>query len=185
MKYLLDNEETERLYFRKIDRSDFSIWLEFFKDSSSFQHWISELKAPEVECNNWYEKQFNRYETGRGGMNALIEKQTGNLIGHAGLVVQEVDGIAELEIAYSLLAAGRNKGYASEAARKCMEVAFQNNYANSLISIISLTNLPSSNVALKNGMKLGKQTIYHENTVNIFRITKEEWKNARKDLNPK
>jgi [ribosomal protein S5]-alanine N-acetyltransferase len=179
MKFLLDRAETERLHFRKIDQSDFAVWLGFFKDPSSFQHWVSEKMSPEVECENWYKKQFNRYENDLGGMNALVEKPSGKLIGHAGLLIQQVDGIAELEIAYSLLPEGRNKGYATEAARKTMDVAFQNNYAPSLISIISATNFPSMNVATKNSMKAEKQTIYHQNHVTIFRITKEEWKKNR------
>jgi ribosomal-protein-alanine N-acetyltransferase len=175
MKYLLENEETERLYFRKIDRADYKTWLEFFKDPTSFKYWNAKLETPEVECANWYEKQFNRYKTEQGGMNALIDKQTGTLIGHAGLVIQTVDDITELEVAYSLLPSGRNKGYATETARKCINVAFQKRYSDSLISIISLTNTPSVNVALKNGMKAEKQTIYHENQVNIFRISGEDW----------
>ena len=175
MKYLLENEETERLIFRKIQRSDFDHWLEFFNDPASFHYWMAELKVPKIECENWYEKQFNRYETERGGMNALIEKQSGALIGHAGLLAQTVDDVVELEIAYSLLPNGRNKGYATEAARKCMDIAFENNYASSLISIISNSNTPSANVALKNGMKADKQTMYNHNAVTIFRITKNEW----------
>ena len=175
MKYLLDKEETERLVFRKIHHSDFNHWLEFFKDLASFKYWITELKTPEEECENWYKKQFDRYDAGRGGMNALIEKQSGAFIGHAGLLIQTVDDSVELEIAYSLLPGGRNKGYATEAATKCRDFAFENKYADSLISIISLTNTPSIGVALKNGMKPIKQTMYNENTVNIFRITREQW----------
>jgi ribosomal-protein-alanine N-acetyltransferase len=178
MKFLLDREETDRLQFRKIDQSDFTVWLDFFKDPSSFQHWVAERQPPEVECENWYKKQFNRHENDFGGMNALVEKVSGNLIGHAGLLIQQVDGVAELEIAYSLLPQGRNKGYATEAARKIMDVAFQNNYAPSLISIISNTNVPSINVATKNLMKAERQTIYHQNHVTIFRITKSEWRKA-------
>src|SRR6478735_9249719 len=147
MKYLLDKEESPRLYFRKISLNDYTQWLEFFKDPSSFIHWKFERQTPEKECNDWYEKQFNRYETDRGGMNALIEKSSGQLIGHCGLLLQLVDGITELEIGYSLLPNGRNKGYATEAAMKCKEYAFSNQLAPSLISIISLTNQPSMNVA--------------------------------------
>ncbi len=176
MKYLLDKEETERLHFRKIERSDFTAWLGFFKDPSSFQHWVTEKKSPEVECENWYTKQFNRYENELGGMNALVEKASGKLVGHSGLLIQQVDGIGELEIAYSLLPEGRNKGYATEAARKIMDVSFQNNNAPSLISIISNTNVPSINVATKNSMQAERQTIYHQNHVTIFRITISEWK---------
>jgi [ribosomal protein S5]-alanine N-acetyltransferase len=175
MKFLLDHEETPRILFRRIELTDFDAWLEFFKHPSSFEHWVSERQQPGLECKQWYAKQFNRYETDQGGMNAVIEKSTGKLIGHAGLLVQHVDGIEELEVAYSLVPAFRNKGFASEAAVKCKEFAFQNNLTPSLISIISLTNTPSANVALKNGMKIEKQTTYNQNPVNIFRIHKTDW----------
>lgn len=103
MKFLLDKHETERLIFRKILESDAVQWLEFFKDPGTSIHWIEEKESPERECAKWYEKQFDRYRENRGGMNALIEKQSGKLIGHCGLLIQKVDGIQELEIGYSLL----------------------------------------------------------------------------------
>ena len=171
MKYLLDSEESERLLFRKVNFKDSDLWLEFFKDPASFMHWNFERQSPEAECRDWYEKQFNRYETNRGGMNALIEKKSGQLIGHCGLLVQQVDDITELEIGYSLLPNSRNKGYATEAAAKCKEYAFANDLAPSLISIISLTNQASMNVAMRNGMKPDKQTVYNNNKVVIYRIT--------------
>jgi ribosomal-protein-alanine N-acetyltransferase len=103
-------------------------------------------------------------------MNALIEKSSGTLVGHAGLLVQVVDGIEELEIAYSLQPHFRGKGFATEAAQAIKQFAFANNFSPSLISIISLTNAPSQRVAIKNGMKIEKQTIYKDNPVYIFRI---------------
>jgi [ribosomal protein S5]-alanine N-acetyltransferase len=105
-----------------------------------------------------------------GGMNALIEKHSGKLVGHAGLIVQTVDEGRELEIAYSLLPEFWNKGYATEAAIRCRDFAFQNSFSESLISIISKTNVPSQKVASHIGMQLEKQTIYKENEVYIFRI---------------
>ena len=175
MKYLLENEETERLLFRKIDESDFNDWLEFHVAPITSQHWISELQSPEIECRNWYKKQFHRYHNDLGGMNALIDKKTHKLVGHCGLLVQHVDHLKELEIGYSLLPEYWNKGFATEAAKKCRDFAFENNFANSLISIISLTNIPSEMVAIKNGMKIDKTTVYNNNHVNIFRIYKSEW----------
>jgi len=175
MNYLLENQESERLIFRAIEHSDIKDWLEFFKDPITHQHWIAELKSPEIECENWYKKQFHRYENNLGGMNALIEKQSGKLIGHCGLLVQNVDGVSELEIGYSLLPEFWNKGFATESATKCRDFAFENNFSDSLISIISLTNKLSENVAIKNGMKIDKVTEYNGNIVNIFRIYKSEW----------
>lgn len=170
MKYLLDGEETKRLQFRLIKEDDFENWLPFFQAPASFQHWKVEPEPPEETCRKWYDKQFHRYQNDLGGMNALIDKSTGELIGHCGLLVQKVDDIMELEIGYSLLPSSWNKGFATEAAQKCKSFAFDNKFADSLISIISLTNLPSENVALKNGMQLDKQTVYNNVDVNIFRI---------------
>jgi len=174
MKYLLNGQQSKRLSFRLIDSSDFRAWLEFFKSPAAFEHWSAEVESPERECEKWYEKQFHRYENDLGGMNALIEKETGKLVGHCGLLVQTLDEVKELEIGYSLLPVSWNKGFATEAARKCKDFAFENKLANSLISIISVTNGPSENVTLKNGMRPDSQTVYHGNKVSIYRIEKSE-----------
>lgn len=175
MKFLLDGLQTERLILRKILESDYQQWLEFFKDPSTSLHWVEEKESPEKECTRWYEKQFARYREDRGGMNALIEKASGKLVGHCGLLVQTVDGVQELEIGYSFLPAFWNKGYAIEAAQFCRDTAFRSGFAESLISIISVTNAPSESVARKNGMIVEKTTTYNGNRVNIFRITRNEW----------
>ncbi|NER15225.1 GNAT family N-acetyltransferase [Leptobacterium flavescens] len=175
MKYLLDGEETERLYFRNVDVSQFEQWLPFHQDPRSSEHWIADMEAPEIECKKWFKKQDFRYKNDMGGMNALIEKKSGKLVGYCGLLVQSVDGQTELEIGYSILPEFWKRGFASEAARKCRDTAFKMEYTDSLISIISLSNTGSAKVALNNGMQIEKTTIYNENRVNIFRIHKKEW----------
>ena len=179
MKYLLTNQETKRILFREIRISDFNDWLEFYKNPNTSLHWISKLESPEIECKKWYEKQFYRYENNLGGMNALIVKESGKLIGHCGLLIQKVDNITELEIGYSLLPEFWNKGFATESAKKCRDYAFENKLSNSIISIISLTNKPSETVAIKNGMKVDKVTEYNGNKVNIYRIDKTEWNKVK------
>ena len=181
MNYLLEGQETERIKFRKVMLSDFSHWLEFHKDSLTSQHWFSEYESPEIECKKWYDKQFYRYKRGLGGMNALIDKKSGKLIGHCGLLIQNVDDKPELEIGYSLLPDFWFKGLATESAKKCRDFAFENNLSDSVISIISLTNKPSENVATKIGMNIDKVTVYKNNKVNIFRIFKSEWKELKKN----
>ena len=126
-KYSLEGQETDRLIFRKLVVSDFDTWLQFCKDNESVKYisLLSNLKEPIERCNAWFERVFNRYQNGLGGMNVLIEKSSNELIGQCGLLIHIVDGIEELEIGYSLMPAHRGKGYASEAARKCKEFAFE------------------------------------------------------------
>jgi [ribosomal protein S5]-alanine N-acetyltransferase len=182
MLYLLHNQETTRLHFREILPTDFDTWLEFHKDPLTSVHWNEARESPETECIKWYDKQFHRYANNLGGMNALVEKASGKLIGHCGLLVQQVDGVTELEIGYSLLREFWHRGFATEAALKCKTYAFENNFAQSLISIISVTNIPSEKVAIKNGMSRDGITVYSNNSVTIFRITYQEWLDSKKSL---
>ncbi|MEC8832313.1 MAG: GNAT family N-acetyltransferase [Bacteroidota bacterium] len=158
------------MVFRRLKPSDFEDWLPFYHDPRSTQYWEGLPTDPIEACKTQFDRIFERYKNNLGGMNALISKESGELVGICGLLVQSVDDIQELEIGYSVLPTFWRQGFAFEAAKKCKEVAFKNNFAKSLISIIHVDNLPSQKVALKNGMLLDKTTIYKNNPVHIFRV---------------
>lgn len=168
--YLMHGLTTKRLRFRLVTPSDFAPWLAFYNDPESTRFWAGIPENPEEACTLQFNRIFERYEKGLGGMNALTDISSGAFIGLAGLLVQEVDGCKELEIAYSILPAHRRKGFAFEAAEACKNHAESQELANSLISIIHRDNLPSRKVALKNGMQKGKATIYKDNPVYIYRL---------------
>ncbi|MEM7382216.1 MAG: GNAT family N-acetyltransferase, partial [Bacteroidota bacterium] len=132
--YLLEGEESQRLLFRRISPEDFDSWLPFYEDPSSTAFWEGLPKDPITACEEQFERVFERYEKELGGMNALIKKDSFELIGICGLLVQIVDDIEELEIGYSLLPKFRGKGYATESAQKCRDFAFENGLSDSLIS---------------------------------------------------
>lgn len=176
-KYSLEGEETERIRFRKVEATDFDIWLGFceFPDSVKYIFSQEQLKEedPVVRCRMWFDRVFNRYEKGTGGMNALIDKATGAYLGQCGLLIQNIDGLEELEVGYSLMPEHRGKGYALEAAMKCRDFAFENGFRDSLISTIHIENEASMKVARANGMQLDKTTVSNGDPVHIFRIRKE------------
>lgn len=175
MLFLLHHSQTQRLHFEAVDKSQFETWLPFFEDPRTHQHWNPKISNPTEACNVWYARQQQRYDANLGGMNALIEKHSGKLVGYAGLLIQTVDGITELEIAYSLLPEFWGQGFALEAAAHCRDIAFKNKWRESLISIISITNVPSQRVALKNGLEIAKNTVYSGNDVYIFKIDSTRW----------
>ena len=171
-KFLLDGENSERLYFRKVAPEDFEDWLPFYLNPQSTQFWDGLPKEPKEACRQQFDRIFERYQDEPGGMNALIHKTTSELIGLCGLLVQQVDDQQELEIGYSILPKFWLQGFAFEAAQKCKNFAFENGFTDSLISIIHVDNIPSQKVALKNGMYLEKTTTYKENPVHIFRVNR-------------
>jgi ribosomal-protein-alanine N-acetyltransferase len=173
MKYTLEGTETGRLIFRLLQPNDFETWLPLFEhpDTGRFVG-MGHLKTAHEMCEKWFSIVFDRYQNNKGGLNVLVDKNTNEFIGQCGLLVQEVDGLQELEIGYSMLPVYWGKGYATEAAVKCREIAFERRYADSLISIIHRENLRSEKVARKNGMSLDKQTTFKDMPVNIFRINR-------------
>lgn len=177
MNYLLTGEETERLKFRRPEEKDFPIWKTFFEHplSAKFVGFDTSATAEEC-CRTWFDRGIYRFENKLGGMNVLINKQTNALIGMAGLLIQEIDGGQKLEIGYSMLPVNWNKGYASEAAIKCRDYAFRNKLSEEIISIIHPENFGSMKVATNNGMTLYKTTEFKGNPVNVFKITRQEWK---------
>ncbi|UJH66701.1 GNAT family N-acetyltransferase [Allomuricauda sp. SCSIO 65647] len=173
-RYLLENQETERLLFRKITSDDFEVWLPFYENPLATKYWEGLPEDPITACRQQFDRIFERYDNDLGGMNALILKETQELVGICGLLVQKVDGNNELEIGYSVLPNHWKNGYAFEAAKKCKQYAFEKNFTDSLISIIHIDNIPSQKVAQKNGMSIDNTTVYKDNPVHIFRVRKKE-----------
>ncbi|KGK30139.1 GNAT family N-acetyltransferase [Cellulophaga sp. E6(2014)] len=170
MDYLLNNSTSDRLLFRKLQPSDFNVWLPFHEDKRTSEFWEGLPENPIEACKADFERTLYRYEHNLGGKLALIHKQTKTFLGLAGLLVQEIHEKKEIEIAYSLLPKHWNMGYATEAAKACIDYAISNNLCSSLISIIHKDNIPSQKVAQRNGLTLDFETTYHGNPVYIFRI---------------
>ena len=176
MKYLLAGQTSARLTFRLLVREDFTAWMPLFEDKTAAGFLgMADIGTPKEQCEKWFEISENRYKNDLGGMNVLIDKASNELVGQCGLLIQKVDGKKEMEIGYSILPKHWNKGYATEAAQKCRDYAFENNFTDSLISIVHIDNVRSEKVARKNGMTFNKKTIFKEMPVNIFRIIKTDW----------
>jgi RimJ/RimL family protein N-acetyltransferase len=171
-KYLLIQQESERLFYRKVTMDDFDPWLEFFNTPEAIKYLFLPKLTAEENCKYWFNKILDRYKNDTGGLMALIEKSSGAMVGQCGLLVQEVDNIEELEIGYSIFPKYWGSGFATEAAIKCREYAFSNKFSDSLISIIHVDNEKSKSVARRNGMTLDKETLFRDFRVEIFRINK-------------
>src|SRR5437879_4024094 len=106
---------------------------------------------------------------------AVIERETGTLIGYCGFLHQEVDGAKEIEIGYRLHPDFWNRGLATEAARAVRDHAFANLQLERVISLIHADNHASRRVTEKNGMTIEKRTTFRGFPTIVFSINQEAW----------
>ena len=83
------------------------------------------------------------------------------MIGQCGLTMQPWKDREVLETGYLFNKLYWHKGYASEAARACIGYAFEVLQAEEVCSIIRDTNIPSQNVAIRNGLTAEDTWVKH------------------------
>ncbi|HEX6333249.1 MAG TPA: GNAT family N-acetyltransferase [Flavisolibacter sp.] len=170
-----DGLQSERLRTRFLGPGDVIPWSEFFRDEEALEFFpMIEGNTPEEKSQWWIDRQMARYRENRFGLQALHHRETNELIGQCGLLLQVVDGVEEVEVGYDILRPYRCQGYAAEAAKLFIDKAFQN-LADSVISLIDPRNIPSQRVAGKNGLSKEKLTIWSDCLLFVYRITREQW----------
>ena len=142
--------ETERLYLREMEQSDFDSLCKILKDEETMYAYEGAFNDTEVQ--EWLDRQIARYQKYGFGLWAAVLKESGKMIGQCGLTMQPWKDKEVLEIGYLFQRSYWHKGYAIEAARACKKYAFEILHADEVCSIIRDTNLASQKVAVRNGM---------------------------------
>lgn len=143
--------ETPRLLLREMTPADRPDLCMILQDKEVMYAYNGPFSDEEV--NGWLERQTGRYREWGYGLWAVVLKQTGEMIGQCGVTRQLWNGEEMLEVGYLFRHSHWHQGYATEAARACMEYAFNVLGASEVCSIIRNNNIPSQRVALRNGMR--------------------------------
>lgn len=142
--------ETERLYLREMGQDDFGSLCKIMQDEEAMYAYEGAFSDAEVQ--EWLDRQISRYQTWGFGLWAVVQKESGEMIGQCGLTMQPWKEEEVLEIGYLFQRSCWHKGYAVEAARACKRYAFEILHADEVCSIIRDTNKNSQKVAVRNGM---------------------------------
>ena len=151
--------ETERLYLREMRRSDEDALRKILQDEDVMYAYEHAFDNDEV--HQWMEKQLQRYQECGFGLWAVIFKETDEMIGQCGLTMQDCNGRKVLEVGYLFQKEFWHQGYATEAAVACRDYAFMVLHAEEVYSIIRDNNIPSQNVAKRNGMVIKERLVKH------------------------
>ena len=147
--------QTDRLILREMTGEDLRDLAEMLLDPEvmyAYEHAFSER-----EVWAWLERQQTRYRRDGFGLWALELRESGEMVGQAGLTWQPCEGETVLEIGYLLKRKHWHRGYAREAAAGCRDYAFTRLGAHRVHSIIKADNTPSIRVARAIGMEPEKE----------------------------
>jgi RimJ/RimL family protein N-acetyltransferase len=161
---------SERLRSRFLQPADAQVWSQFMNNREATALFPERVFPPGEDASAlWIQNQIKRYHNFQYGLQAIEDRKTGAFVGQCGLLLQEVDGVAELEVGYHFLPTYWGKGFAPEAAALFMKYATDNRLSDTIISIIDVRNAKSQRVADKNGLKREKQTTWRDLQVFVYR----------------
>jgi ribosomal-protein-alanine N-acetyltransferase len=160
--------ETERLILREFEPSDVDDLSCVLCDRENMRFYPDGFERSHVE--RWIARSRERYRRDGFGLWAMMPKNEPRVIGDCGLMLQEVDGVTEVEIGYHLRRDQQGRGLATEAARACRDFAFGSLGKRTVISLIRPENIPSRRVAERNGMTIEKETLFKGLPHLVYRI---------------
>ena len=164
--------QTARLTLRPFAEDDLDV-LSALMANADFMRFSLGVRSRE-ETAAFLEKYRGRDRQGIPSQFAIIFRPDQRLIGYCGFILQTVDDVEEIEIAYRLDPSYWGQGIATEAARAVRDHAFDDLQLARVISLIHPDNTASRRVAEKNGMIPERETIFRGFPTIVFGINREQ-----------
>lgn len=149
--------ETPRLVLRHLELGDLDDLYALYRDPQ-MRRYIPEgvltREATREELEWFLHGHPRRPEL---GLWATVLRESGRFVGRCGLLPWEIDGRAEVEVAYMIAKDLWGQGMATEAARAIARHGFEDLGLSRLICLIDGQNLASVRVAEKIGMRFERE----------------------------
>ena len=162
--------ETPRLALRPLVEADAGRLFEIYREPDVHTYFAVGPPESVSEASAAIRRHLLRYEEWGFGLWATVLRETNKLIGRCGLLLHNIDGAQEIEIAYLISRAHWGRGFASEAARGIRDYGFGQLKQEKLIAIIHADNERSKHVARAIGMAHERRTRHLQLDVDIFSI---------------
>lgn len=143
--------ETERLLVRPfVGEADCTSMLSVYGDSEVMR-FVPGGALPDLEAVRLELEEHAKAQQSRGfSFWAVIERETGRVIGDAGLGIFGPTG--DVELGYTLARDCWGRGYGTEAASACLSAGLAHLAAPRIVAIVDAENGPSMRVADRIGM---------------------------------
>lgn len=164
---------TDRLIVRSLELKDADALFRLLSDKEVMRFSVvGPLSFAQVQ--EYLEKRVLPQQKEHGfSLCAVEERQSGQMIGCAGLMPQTIDEEPLVELGYRLHTAFWGQGFATEAGSALLRYAFDVLQLNQVISIIEPENKKSLHVALRLGMSFWKKTTFRHLSVEVWQALRK------------
>jgi RimJ/RimL family protein N-acetyltransferase len=153
--------ETARLVVRPKTADDLDAMVALYEDPE-VAVWLGWGRGEEVdraEAQRRLERHIEHQRVHGFSVGAVVEKATGDVIGHCGL--QHLDAGPEIEVGWALLSSRWGRGYATEAARAAVLYGFDEVGLETIVAVTRPDNVRSRRVMERLGMRYAGPGTYY------------------------
>ena len=165
--------ETERLYFRKFELDDLPQLIEQRSDPDMYRFLGgTRMQNPDALAKR-IRFYMSCYDSHGFGMCPMFWKETGEMIGAAGL--QPLENTGEIEVGYSVIKPLWGRGIGTEAARGWMEFGFNNFGLERIVAVAVVGNTASTRIMEKLAMRYEKTEEHYGEECAFYAVSKEDF----------
>ena len=161
---------TGRLALRPLDPEDLDALAAMLGDPVGMASWPAPLSY--AESRAWIERTRERYQTDGFGRCAIVWRETGELVGDAGLISTLVEATPEIELGWVVRHDMKGRGIATEAGAAWRDFAFDVLGLTRIVSMIDETNAASRRVAEKLGMAVEREAIWGDDPMLMYSLSR-------------
>jgi len=161
---------TERLELRPLEPEDLEDLAVLLGDPVGMASWPAPLTFEETR--SWIERNRARYAADGFGRCAVVWRETGELVGDAGLISTVVEDTPEVELGWVVRHDLWGRGIATEAGAAWRDFAFATLGLPRIVSMIDETNVASRRVAEKLGLSLERPAMWGEDPMLMYSLTR-------------
>jgi len=173
---------TERLVLRPFVHEDL-VALAAIHAEESFWWYPLRSGMTADQTAGWLVRSIERYENDGFGIEALVDRASGDLIGWAGLAVPHFlpEILPAVEVGWRLSEPFRGRGLATEAGQAAVDWGFTEGGLDRIVSIYEPENIPSGRVMEHLGFTPYLSTIGQPRGEEILvtELTRQDWQGQR------
>jgi [ribosomal protein S5]-alanine N-acetyltransferase len=166
-------QASERLLYRPLEPPDAEAMHAIWGDPDVMRYLPGEPSGSPEETAERVERHASRFEQTGYGLCAVVERESGRVVGVCGLFPVEFVG-PDVEVAYHFAREVWNRGYASEAAGAWVATAFAELGLDRVVALAFPANRASTRVMEKIGMRFEREVDRYGQTLVQYAIERED-----------